>query len=147
MPHSLILIDVKFDTASSLIKVHKHKFFSLFLVLSHPDSNRRLSLHVLFKYLKNIVYAGTDSCTNKALSMARLTTRKLQSMPLLYEGLPWLQSSKWLRQGETMPSHGEQTWPTARQEAEVEPEHLNFINGSYGLISERKCTSEAPFEL
>lgn len=90
MPHSLVLIYVNFDTVSSLIQVHKHRFFSLLLVLSHSDSNRRLSLHVLFKYLKNIIYAGTDSCTNKALSMARLATHILQSMPLLYTGLPWL---------------------------------------------------------
>lgn len=128
MPHSLILIDVKFDTASSLIKVHKHKFFSLLLVLSHPDSNRRLSLHVLFKYLKNIVYAGTDSCTNKALSMARLATHKLQSMPLLYTGLPWLpvlpsgsDKEKQCRRTENKPGQ-----TTTRQEAEIEPEHLNL---------------------
>ncbi len=147
MPHSLVLIDVKFDTASSLIKVHKHKFFSLLLVLSHPDSNRRLSLHVLFKYLKNIVYAGTDSCYKQASLWLDSQPTSFRVFHFCTRGCHGYQSSsssdkeRQCRHTENKPGQ-----TTTRQEAEIEPEHLNLEMEATDWNSERKCTSEAPFE-
>lgn len=54
IPHSLGFIQLKCDSPSTLIKIHKHKFTPRFvLTLSHSDSNHRLKSTCAFEILEN----------------------------------------------------------------------------------------------
>ncbi len=124
MPHSRF-IDVKFVTVPWLRSINK--FFSLLLVLWHSDSNPRLSLHVLFKYLKTLF-------TQAQIAVQIILSQWLDSQPTCFRvchfctwGCHGYQSSKrpdkerQCRRTENKPGQ-----TTTRQEAEIEPEHLNL---------------------
>lgn len=91
---------------------------SLFLVLSHPDSNRRLNL--LFKYLKTLFTQAQISVQTKHSQWLNSQPTGFRVCHFCTRGCHGYESSKRLRRGETMPSHREQTWHASRQE----PEHL-----------------------